>query len=262
VGAVTVRGRADKAAWRAWYGMLEWYTRRRGAHFSMMNWGYDDGRVRVSPDEPERFPLQLYHAALDGVPLDRRTVVDVSCGRGGGIAWVERTLRPGRAVGIDFTPGQVALCEATHGRSQPALEFRRGDAEQLPLPDASADVLLSVEASHCYADIRRFLDEARRVLRPGGVLCWADFVSPEHGARLAAWSRERFEQVEERDITPCVLAAMEADGERRRALIERHAARLLRPLLLNFAAADERCDSVRRFRSGRWVYFMRRLRRA
>jgi len=256
---ISLRARAEKVAWRGWYGFLEWYACRQGARFTMMNWGYHDGRTRVAAEEPERFPLQLYHALLDGVPVEGRTVADVSCGRGGGLAWVERTLRPARGIGIDFTPGQVALCRATYGRSQPALEFHEGDAEKLPLPDASADVVLSVEASHCYSDVRRFLDEARRVLRPGGVLCWADFTPAAHNPRLAAWSRERFEQVEDRDITPHVLAAMEADGERRRALIGRYGARLLQPLLLNFAAADERCDSVRRFRSGRWMYFMRRL---
>jgi SAM-dependent methyltransferase len=255
-----LRARAEKTAWRGWYGFLEWYTRRRGARFTMMNWGYADGRDRVAAGEPERFPLQLYHAVLEGVPLAGRTVADVSCGRGGGLAWVERTLQPARAIGIDFTPGQVALCRATW-TGRPRLEFRVGDAESLPLPDASADVLLSVEASHCYADIRRFLDEARRVLRPGGVLCWADFTPAEHNPRLGTWSRERFAQVEERDITTHVLAASEADRRRRRALIDGHAARVLRPILLNFAAADERCDTVQRFRSGRSVYFMRRLER-
>jgi ubiquinone/menaquinone biosynthesis C-methylase UbiE len=258
---VSVQARVEKVAWRGWYAFLEWYTRRQGARFTMMNWGYADGRARVSAGEPERFPLQLYHALLEGVPVEGRTVVDVSCGRGGGLAWVERTLRPARSIGIDFTPGNVALCQAAFGRTQPAVEFRRGDAERLPLPDASADVLLSVEASHCYADVPRFLDEARRVLRPGGLLCWADFAPPDRNARLAAWSLERFECVDDRDVTPHVLAAMQADGERRRALIERHGARVLRSFLLNFAAADERCDSVQRFRSGRWVYFMRRLRR-
>ncbi|HEY2944099.1 MAG TPA: class I SAM-dependent methyltransferase [Vicinamibacteria bacterium] len=254
-----LRARAAKSAWRGWYGFLEWYTRRRGARFTMMNWGYDDGRARVAADEPERFPLQLYHAVLEGVPLEGRTVADVSCGRGGGLAWVERTFGPARAIGIDFTPSQVALCRATWADRQPRLEFRAGDAESLPLPEASTDVLLSVEASHCYADVRRFLDEARRVLRPGGLLCWADFTPAENDARLGAWSRERFAHVEERDITAHVLAAIEADRQRRRALIDHHAARVLRPILLNFAAADERCDSVQRFRSGRDVYFMRRL---
>ena len=257
----SVLARAEKVAWRGWYSFLEWYSRRQGARFTMMNWGYDDGRERVAADEPERFPLQLYHALLESVPLGGCTVVDVSCGRGGGLAWVERTLHPTRSIGIDFTPGNVALCQATFGATQPALEFRRGDAERLPLPDASADVLLSVEASHCYAEIPRFLDEARRVLKPGGLLCWADFAAPDRSAQLAAWSLARFERVDDREITHHVLAAMQADGERRRALIARHAARFLRPFLRNFAAADEQCDSVQRFRSGRWVYFMRRLRR-
>ena len=253
---------AEKVGWRAWYSFLEWYAGRQGARFTVMNWGYDDGAVRVSEDDPERFPLQLYAALLDGVAVRDRVLVDVSCGRGGGIAWAQRTLNPARAIGIDFTARQVDLCRRTFGKAQPGLEFLHGDAENLPLPDGSVDVVISVEASHCYRDQQRFLDEARRVLRPGGVLCWTDFAPAERAAEQARWVRERFEVLEDRDITREVLSAMRADRPRRREIIELHGARALQPLLLNFAAADDACDTVQRFESGRAVYFLRRLRRS
>ena len=50
----------------------------------------------------------------------------------------------------------------------------RGDASRLPLRDASADLVLSVEAISHYFDVGAFLDECARVLRPGGVLLVSD----------------------------------------------------------------------------------------
>ena len=71
-----------KAQWAPWYSFLAWYVRRAGVDFRCMNWGYEDGRIRV--EDPERYPLQLYEAVVEGIPLAGRTLVDVSCGRGGG----------------------------------------------------------------------------------------------------------------------------------------------------------------------------------
>lgn len=260
--SVAAAGRAlQRAQWRAWYSFLSWYSSRAGARFSCMNWGYDDGRALVDEGAgPERYPLQLYAALVEGVPLEGKVLVDVSCGRGGGLAYLARAHQPARAVGLDFTPAHVEVCRGTVQREVPSLELEVGDAEALPLPDASADVLLSVEASHCYGSYARFLDEARRVLRPGGVLLWTDFAPRQKDRELSRLARDRFVVDTERDITAHVLSAMEKDAPRRIEIIERHSARLLRPVFRNFAAADERCDTVRRFRSGDHVYFLRRLR--
>src|SRR5262249_38944228 len=141
--------------------------------------------------------------------------------------------------------------------------FQRGDAEHLPLDDGSVDVIVSVEASHCYGNIARFLDESLRVLKPGGALLWTDFAPRERNVELASLVRARaFEGRRDDDITPEVLRAMERDRARRRALIDARAAKWLRPALYNFAAADEQCDTVMRFRSGAHVYFLRHLVRA
>jgi ubiquinone/menaquinone biosynthesis C-methylase UbiE len=250
----------QRAEWAAWYRLLSWYAARRGASFSTMNWGYDDGRELVR-EGAERYCLQLYHALVEGVPLAGRTLVDVSAGRGGGLAYLARTFAPAEAIGIDFVPRHVELCRRAHAAASPALRFLVGDAERLPLADASADVVLSVEASHCYGDLGRFTAEARRVLRPGGHLLWTDFVPREDEAKIDLAARG-FTVVEARDITPHVLAAMAADAGRRRALIEGSAPRFTWPLLLHFAAADPRCETVERFASGRYRYFLRRLRRA
>lgn len=254
-----VSGHAQRAQWRAWYSLLSWYTTRTGAEFQCMNWGYDDGRELVPPSAPERLPLQLYRHLVEGTPLAGKVVVDVSCGRGGGLAHLARACVPAEAIGLDFAPGNVAICRRMLGDAAPNLSFRVGDAEAIPLPAGSADVVLSVEASHCYGDVARFLDEARRVLRPRGHLLWADFAPRARLPLLDRLARERFEVLDAREITEEVRRAIRLDQARRRAIIERYSPRVLHRLFYRFAAADDRSATVRMFDRGDHCYFLRRL---
>ena len=50
------------------------------------------------------------------------------------------------------------------------MELRQLDAQELPFPDASFDVVLLLEAVYYLPDAEKFIAEARRVLRPGGAL--------------------------------------------------------------------------------------------
>lgn len=253
--------KAEKAQWRAWYSLLAWYAASKRVEFACMNWGYDDGRVLV-PEHfgPERLPLQLYAAVSEGLELSGKTVLDASCGRGGGLAYLREALALERGIGVDFTPAHVALCRRTVGARDPRLEFLDGDAERMPVPSASVDAVLSVEASHCYADIERFLREADRVLRPGGVLAWTDFAPTARAQALEQLARGRFEVARSEDITAHVLTAMRGDRDRRQALVS-NGARLLRPVLIHFAAADEKSETVTRFLDGSYKYFLLQLRK-
>jgi SAM-dependent methyltransferase len=241
--------------WRYWYEFLaSWFRDRR---WTLMNYGYRPAHgtapLALAPeDEPDRSCIQLYHLVASAVDLSAREVLEVGSGRGGGAAFVARRLRPRRLVGIDVSPRTVALCRAWH--AVPGLSFEVGNAEQLGFADASFDAVLNVESSHCYGDLGAFVREVRRVLRPGGHFLYADFRSRDE---LAAWRAgllaAGLRLLVERDITPGVVAALEADDERKRGLIEAQVARPLRRAVGRFAGLrgtalyDE-------FRSGAVVY--------
>lgn len=53
-------------------------------------------------------------------------------------------------------------------------------AMDIPFTNESFDVVFSLEAAHCFIDKRRFLEEAHRVLRPGGTLLLADITATTH----------------------------------------------------------------------------------
>jgi len=113
------------------------------------------------------------------------TVLDMGCGRGAVLLMAARLLPDGRAIGIDLwrTAEQSGnSLEQTRRNAElegvaDRVELHTGDMRAMPLSDASVDVVLSSIAIHNIAEDdgrRRALDEAVRVLRPGGRLTIAD----------------------------------------------------------------------------------------
>jgi arsenite methyltransferase len=141
--------------------------------------GYDPAIVDALPDRAvESF-------AGVGNPFSLRTieprerVVDVGSGAGFDSFVAAHHVGPhGAVVGVDMTAEM--LTKATDiakllGLSH--VEFRNGLAEDLPVGDGWADVVISNGVINLCADKRAVFDEIHRVLRPGGVLQFADIAN-------------------------------------------------------------------------------------
>lgn len=93
-----------------------------------------------------------------------RDVLEVGCVTGRWVIELQPLVR--RIAGLDFSFGMLQ-----QARTQDAgLLVMNGDANHLPFPSASFDLVLSVNALQHYADPRAFVSEARRLLRVGGAL--------------------------------------------------------------------------------------------
>ncbi|MFG0286240.1 MAG: bifunctional demethylmenaquinone methyltransferase/2-methoxy-6-polyprenyl-1,4-benzoquinol methylase UbiE [Phycisphaerales bacterium JB039] len=112
---------------------------------------------------------------------DGEVVVDVACGTGD-LAEAFARAGAGRVIGVDFTQEMLDIAEHKRDRMPPGararIEYVRGDAMALDLPDASADVVSIAFGIRNVTDPARALAEFHRVLRPGGRLVILEFDRP------------------------------------------------------------------------------------
>ena len=136
--------------------------------------------------EADGAPATAVEASLGcGVPTavaelqDGDTVLDLGSGAGADVLISARRVAPtGRAIGLDMTDEMLDLARANAREAGvDNVEFVKGYIEDIPLADASVDVVISNCVINLSADKRRVLAEVARVLRPGGRFAVSDVIA-------------------------------------------------------------------------------------
>jgi SAM-dependent methyltransferase len=98
-------------------------------------------------------------------------ILDVGSGTGVNLIEAARWFAPTRLLsGIDISPGMVEVARAKVAQLGLPAQFTVGDAERLPFPDDTYDVVICNSVLHWFSDRGAALSEMARVLRPGGQL--------------------------------------------------------------------------------------------
>jgi len=247
----------------AWYDLLSLIG--PADDLLLLNHGYAAANARaltLTPaEERNRLQYQLYDHLAAKIDWTGREALEVSCGRGGGTAWIARAFRPRRIVGLDLSAKSVDF--ALKHFAAPNVAFVHGDAQALPCPDASLDIVINVESSFNYPDMPRFLAEVARVLRSGGDFLLADYrrahAVEKLDRRLAATG---LTLVEREEIGPAIVRALAEDNARKAALVRRHLPRFLHRIGDQFAFVGQGPGSEHAlFAGGGKVYLCYHLRK-
>ena len=117
------------------------------------------------------------------------TVVEIGPGAGANLPYYSRGVR---WIGIEPNPFMDRYLTRQAQKLGMEIEIRRGTGEQLPLPDASADAVVSTLVLCSVSNLASVLAEVLRVLRPGGRFVFLEHVAAPEGTwlrRLQGWLR-------------------------------------------------------------------------
>ena len=160
-------------------------------------------------EEGDAAPRAAVEASLGcGVPTavadlhEGETVLDLGSGAGADVLISARRVgATGKAIGLDMTDEMLDLARANAAEEGVAnVDFVKGYIEDIPLPDAAVDVVISNCVINLSADKGKVLREVARVLRPGGRFAVSDVIADDN---MDADTRSDMEQ-----WTGCVAGAL------------------------------------------------------
>lgn len=102
-----------------------------------------------------------------GQDLSQVRLLDIGCG--GGVLTEEFAALGCRVAGIDISPRSIAVAQAHAEQSGLSIDYRTGDAANLPFEDRSFEAVSCCDMLEHVTDWKRVLAEVNRVLKPGGL---------------------------------------------------------------------------------------------
>ena len=145
------------------------HVARNRAYWNGMAADYVDSGRRAWSADPQWGMFHVPDADVHILPdVDGLDVIELGCGTAYVCAWLAR--RGARVVGIDRSEAQLATARALQDEHDLHFPLILGNAEAVPLPEASFDLAISEYGAAIWCDPYAWIPEAARLLRPGGRL--------------------------------------------------------------------------------------------
>lgn len=242
---------------KIWYWYLS--TIDKNAEIIFMNYGYSKNSQRIKLDETDeknRYSIQLYNHIVEDANINGKDILEVSCGRGGGLSYINKYLSPNSVTGVDLSSKAIKLCQSHYPEHNNT--FLQANAQNLPFSDKTFDVVINVESSHRYARPELFFKEVNRVLKADGVFLFTDFRQGGELQMLRSQIRDaKFKFIKKEDITDNIVEALKLSTYNKKVLINKLLPDLFQSLGRNFAAT-EKSPTYNRFaeRYFEYVYYV------
>jgi ubiquinone/menaquinone biosynthesis C-methylase UbiE len=178
--------------------------------FIYMNHGYYPAYNLFENDFLHKHHASLYHHLFKGINTKNLKVLDIGCGRGGGVNQYHM-YEFSEIHACDIVPANIQFCQNKYKN----INFKISDAMNLDYEDNYFDIVTNVESSHCYEDKTKFLTEVRRVLKPNGFFLYCD---TDVSIERCMGNLQFFSYIVREDITKNVEIACKEDYERYKSL--------------------------------------------
>lgn len=131
------------------------------------NVGYWADGIQDQPRACDRLVDEL----ASRIPADSALILDVGCGLGAGTRRLAAHFRDARVIGCN-----ISLWQLAEAKRRGVAEMVEMDAADMPFADGAVDAVVAMESAQHFETRERFMSEAWRVLRPGGVVVLADML--------------------------------------------------------------------------------------
>jgi ubiquinone/menaquinone biosynthesis C-methylase UbiE len=151
--------------------------------------------------------ISLYLSLFNNLDVNDKTILEIGCGRGGGIQELSKYFYFKKIDACDLNKKNIEYCIKNNKNK---TNFQISNAENLNYSNNMFDVIINVESSHCYKNPQLFFNEVKRVLKPDGIFLYTDV-----GLTINSFSDffYLFRNIHRKDITENVKNACKNDIE-------------------------------------------------
>jgi ubiquinone/menaquinone biosynthesis C-methylase UbiE len=239
---------------KIWYWFIS--TVDKKAEITFMNFGYSHPEMNPvldEQDEKNRYPAHLYRLTVSDRDIKDKDILEIGCGRGGGLSHLNRYFSPKTVTGIDLNNKAVKFCNAYY-KKETNSKFQQADAQKLPFSDNNFDFVINVESSHRYPDPVKFLNEVKRILKPGGYFSFVDFRYDHELDELDnQLNNTGMILIVKQNITQNVVEALSKMSIERTEMVRKFLPKFLHKIGNNFAAVKG-TETYNNFKEGKYGY--------
>jgi len=170
-------------------------------YLNMMNHGYHPISKVIENDDSIllKNSSSLYFHLLSKLEIfEEEKILDIGCGRGGGLKNLKSKYKNNQFYGCDNCPENIDYCVSKNNN----INFKVSNALNLDYQENYFNVVLNIESSHCYFDKDKFFGEVYRVLDSYGYFLYADiFTSINDVNNTRSKLQKIFKICEEEDVS-------------------------------------------------------------